>query len=69
MLENARGEVVGVEVKASAGVSSGDFAGLRLLNELVGEGFVRGIVLYSGDKCVPFGPNLWAVPIAALWAS
>ncbi len=67
VLENARGEVVGVEVKASASVSSNDFAGLRLLSELVGDKFVRGLVLYSGDKCVPFGPRLWAVPIAALW--
>ncbi len=44
-----------------------DFRGLKTLAELAGERFQRGIVLYGGAECVPFGPKMWAVPISALW--
>jgi len=29
--------------------------------------FLRGIVLYTGDQPVPFGSNLYALPVSALW--
>jgi len=34
---------------------------------LLGERFLRGIVLYTGDQPVPFGSNLHALPVSALW--
>ncbi|MDR1999309.1 MAG: ATP-binding protein [Frankiaceae bacterium] len=69
VLENDRGAVVGIEVKASATVRGEDFAGLRHLAERVGADFVAGYVLYAGTKTHRFGPRLRAVPIAALWES
>lgn len=60
-------QYVGVEVKASATVGSGDFKGLKVLSLTLGEGFRRGVVLYTGQSVVPFGKNLHALPVSALW--
>lgn len=59
--------VAGVEVKASGTVVSKDFAGLRNLQESLGERFACGVVLYDGESYAPFGERLWAVPVSALW--
>lgn len=67
VLENRRGQVVGVEVKASSTVRAEDFRGLRHLGERLGDDFVVGIVLYTGDQTLPFGPRLRAMPLSALW--
>ena len=69
MLENLAGEVVGIEVKASSTIKSGGFKGLKYLRELLGDRFLRGIVLYTGDQSVPFGSNLYALPVGMLWRS
>jgi hypothetical protein len=67
VLETPDGRLVGVEVKAASSVGSDSFKGLKVLQSLVGEKFHRGIVLYTGSEIVPFGKNLHAVPISALW--
>ena len=67
VLEEASGNLVGIEVKASHTVTSRDFRGLRALAEATGKRFVRGVVLYGGAQTIPFGANLHAVPISALW--
>lgn len=67
LLQNRAGAVVGVEVKAASAVQSDDFRGLRALAQELGHQFIRGIVLYTGDTLLPFGEQLYAVPIAALW--
>ena len=67
VIENRRGSVVGVEVKASATVTGSDFGGLRRLAEACGDRFALGLVLYDHDKAVPFGERLFAVPISTLW--
>lgn len=67
VMEDKAGRIVGIEVKKSASPGSGDFKGLRYLQEQTGERFLRGIVLYTGSSVVPFGNNLHAVPISALW--
>jgi predicted AAA+ superfamily ATPase len=69
VLENERGQLVGVEVKAGATVSADDFRGLRALQQAAGERFVRGVVLYRGEHSLPFGERLWAMPISALWSA
>ena len=60
--------VVGIEVKSSATVRSGDFAGLRVLEEIAGNRFRRGIVLYTGTDVVSFGTKLVAAPVSMLWS-
>lgn len=68
MMEARDGTVVGVEVTSSATVRSGDFAGLRGLEEITGHRFRRGIVLYTGTDVVSFGPKLVAAPVSLLWS-
>ena len=67
VLEDASGQLVGIEVKASASVSGGDLKGLRALAEARPEAFRRGVVLYSREEVVGFDPDLHAVPIQVLW--
>jgi predicted AAA+ superfamily ATPase len=67
VIEDHRGNLVGIEVKASATVSSTDFRGLRRLAEAVGEKFKMGLVLYDHDRSVPFGERLWAAPLSCLF--
>ena len=66
VLDSPLREVIGIEVKAAATVSAADFKGLRRLKEHTGKDFTAGIVLYDGDKALPFGERMWAVPLAAL---
>jgi predicted AAA+ superfamily ATPase len=59
---------VGVEVKAANSVHEGDFRGIKRLRELLGPQSHAGIVLYDGEHVLPFGDQLLAVPLSALWA-
>lgn len=67
VLERPGGEIVGIEVKAASDVGAQHFKGLKVLQEVAGSRFLRGIVLYRGREVVPFGKHLWAVPIPMLW--
>ena len=62
VLENRRGEVVGIEVKASSTVGPDDFRGLRHLAARTGADFIAGVVLYTGTQTLPFGPKMRAMP-------
>jgi predicted AAA+ superfamily ATPase len=64
---DARGRLVGVEVKAAVSVSSDDFRGLRAMAAATGRRFHRGILFYLGDAAVSVGPQLYALPLPALW--
>lgn len=61
--------LAGIEVKASGTVRAADFRGLRKLQEVAGERFACGVVLYDGEASVPFGPRLFALPVQTLWAA
>jgi len=67
ILENAAGQLVGVEIKASATVGAQDFKGLHALAGATGKHFRRGIVLYTGAETLPFGTRLHALPVQAVW--
>jgi hypothetical protein len=67
VLETDDGRIAGLEIKAGATVSDGDFAGLRKLADACKSRFVFGAVLYDGDTIVPFGKTLVAAPISCLW--
>ncbi len=68
LLEDSKGRLVGLEVKAASRVIGSDFRGLRSLRAMVPDRFVRGIVLYSGEEVVSFEPDLLAVPIPIMWS-
>ena len=59
--------LAGVEVKASGTVRAEDFRGLRKLQEIAGDRFACGVVLYDGEVSLPFGPRLFALPMQTLW--
>ena len=69
IIEKADGTVAGVEVKSSATVTAGDFTGLQGLRDQLGRRFCTGVVLYTGERRLPFGDKLWALPIESLWGS
>lgn len=68
ILEDMQRRIVGVEVKATVSVNKRHFKGLEFLKDAAKERFVAGIVLYAGKHALPFGDNLWALPISALWS-
>ena len=69
VVENREGDLLGVEVKSGSVVSKADFKHmLWFRHNIVSDRKFTGIVLYAGENVLPFGPGLYAVPIAALWA-
>lgn len=68
VIEDRRGRIIGIEVKASATVKSDDFRGLRQLQAAVGDRFVRGLVLHDHDRITPFAERLQAAPLSILWS-
>jgi len=69
VIENSAGQLLGVEVKASATVKERDLRGLKKLASLAGDQLTAGILLYDGDETMPLGSNLWAAPLSTLWSS
>jgi predicted AAA+ superfamily ATPase len=67
VLEDNAGNVVAIEVKAAETARAEDFRGLRLLQRRLGDRFRAGILLYCGTESLPFGEDLAALPISALW--
>jgi uncharacterized protein len=67
VIEDRRGRVIGIEVKASATVRTNDLRGLRQLQAAVGSKFVQGLVLHDHDRITPFDEKLHAGPVSLLW--
>jgi hypothetical protein len=67
VLETADGRVAGLEIKAGQTPKSEWFRWLSQMRDTLGEQFVAGIALYTGQDVLPFGDRLLAVPISALW--
>lgn len=61
------GDIVAIEVKASATVRAPDFRGLAHVRDRVGDRLRAGIVVYAGQRTPPFGDRLWALPLPGLW--
>ena len=73
VIENASGDIIGIEVKAAASVSVSDLVGLKKLASVARHSFKAGIVLYDGNETLPLGSvngqPLWALPISTFSAS
>lgn len=69
LLEDAAGRIVGVEVRAGSAVQERDVRALHELAEALGPRFLRGVVLYTGERAVPFGAKIMALPLPALWTT
>ncbi len=67
ILENARGSLVGVEIKAAGKLTENDFKGLKILEENTKQKFIKGIIIYLGKEIIPFGKKMSAVPVNCIW--
>ena len=65
VLERSNGNIIGIEIKASASVRVEDFKGLATLAEFASKRFEQGILFYSGKEILPFhyrDHNFYALP-------
>jgi predicted AAA+ superfamily ATPase len=67
IIENAQGQLVGVEVKAAASVNERDLRGMRRFAEAAGDKMRLGVILYDGAETFSLGPDLLAAPLSTLW--
>jgi len=67
VLEDARGRIIGIEVKAAATLRPNDFSGLRKLQDAAGEKFVQGVLLHDHDRVTPYSEKIRAAPVSLLW--
>jgi predicted AAA+ superfamily ATPase len=68
VVEKHNGDTIGIEVKLDMTIKQEDFKGLKVLKEAVGNKFVKGVVIYTGNEIGTFGEDMWAVPVCYLWA-
>ena len=62
------GRIIGIEIKAAAGVGRSDARHLVWLSEQMGDRFAAGVVLHTGRDTFELADRIIAAPIAALWA-
>ncbi len=67
VLEGQNKKVVGIEVKSSTKVDSGDLGGFKRLKEMAGDKFAKGIILYAGEHPIALDKQIYALPINSLW--
>jgi predicted AAA+ superfamily ATPase len=68
LIENDQGAILGIEVKAGSALSKNDFKHMTWFkNNIAPDKKFIGVVLYTGEHTLPFGANMYSVPIAALW--
>ena len=67
LLEGPEGKIVALEIKATQKVSAKDFSHIKALQKDFNKNFHCGLVLYQGKTVLPFGRNLFALPLDALW--
>ncbi len=59
VLERADGRLAAIEAKGRDSATVSDFKGLKELCRLTKDDFLCGIVLYRGNKIIPFEKNMW----------
>lgn len=67
VIELGTGQIIGIEIKATAAPSRDDARHLAWLRDEHGDRFLAGLVLHTGPGVIPLGDRLWAAPISTLW--
>ncbi len=67
VLENRRGDIVAIEVKAAPRAERRDVGHLEWLRDRLGDRFIRGVVLTTGAAGEELGDRLVSLPMAAIW--
>lgn len=68
VLEDRRGRIVAVEVKARESLGRDAWRPLARLRDKLGDRFRCGVVVHTGDQTIPVGDRLFALPLSGLWA-
>lgn len=61
------GQVIGIDVKASAAPTGNDGRHLVGLRDRLGDAFLAGILFHTGPRTFALADRIAAVPISALW--
>lgn len=69
ILEDRSGNLVAIEVKAAASVAPRDLRELEKLRDRRPGAFRVGVLFYAGERTLPIGDRLWAVPFSGLWTA
>jgi predicted AAA+ superfamily ATPase len=67
VVESPDGRIAGIDVCADASPPMSAFRGLEVLQEIAGDRFVRGVVVYLGLEPVGISDRLGAVGVGSLW--
>jgi predicted AAA+ superfamily ATPase len=68
VLETWDGRVAGFEVKAGSRVHDTDLSGLRLLRDRLGERFMAGFLLNTGELAYRKEEKIMIMPLSGLWS-
>jgi predicted AAA+ superfamily ATPase len=68
VLETWDGRVAGFEVKAGSRVHDTDLSGLRLLRDRLGERFIAGFLLNTGELAYRKEEKIMIMPLSGLWS-
>ena len=69
IIESDDGKLLGIEVKAGSDVGESDFRALKWFRDnLAKDRPFTGVVVYTGELTLPFGPSLYAIPIGEICA-
>lgn len=64
----AKGGLIGIEVKNRTTIDKSDYSSLRRLQEASKEKWLCGLVVYRGNEIRKLGEKLWAVPSCRLFS-
>jgi len=67
VIENQKGEAIGIEVKMSGTIDERDWSNMSVLENTIGSKFKKGIIIYTGTDIVQLARKIWAVPVNYLW--
>lgn len=67
VVETDDGRVSALEIKAGSRVRGSDLSGLRLLRDKLGERFVAGAALYTGERSYTYDDRIHVLPVDRLW--
>jgi hypothetical protein len=67
VVENETADFVGIEVKGGGHGPRERLQRLRKLADATGDALRLGLVLYDGDRTVPFGDRMFTAPVSCLW--
>jgi uncharacterized protein len=67
LLAGPRGQVIGIEIKASSTPQLSDAKHLLWLRDELGASFQCGVVFYTGRKPLRLAERIYALPICSIW--